>query len=159
MVKDKTDTCFCGIAKPYEVCCGKFHNHTSIAETAEELMRSRYSAFCTNNINYLIETHHPSKRTLDQEEELKQSLNITWLKLDILSKEKGMKIDNKGTVEFAAYYSSEKNYYKLQEKSYFIKENGRWYYLDGKLSPNTTISKSDSCWCGSGKKFKRCHGK
>ncbi len=151
--------CPCGNGKQYAECCQKLHNNTNSAETAEELMRSRYSAFCTGNVDYLIATIHPSQRKIDDIDDLLNSINnYTWINLAIISASKGKKSDHKGQVEFIAYYSNGEKTFKLHENSSFIKENGIWFYLDGKISKTKPISKNDQCWCHSGKKFKRCHG-
>jgi SEC-C motif domain protein len=61
-------------------------------------------------------------------------------------------------VEFAAFYKNSK-IEQLHENSKFIYENGQWYYLDGILLDPIKITRNEPCWCGSIKKYKKCHGK
>lgn len=127
-------------------------------------MRSRYSAFVTGNINYLIDTLHPNKRQPQDAELLTQALAQTrWLGLQVRHCEKGLEQDEHGTVEFVATWSEAGQSGFLHECSRFVKQEGRWYYVDGNLYDHTgkTIAKpgrNEPCWCGSGKKFKKCHG-
>ncbi|WP_291460484.1 YchJ family metal-binding protein [Desulfobacula sp.] len=63
-----------------------------------------------------------------------------------------------GYVEFAAFYKSIKEG-QLHESLKFIYENGQWYYLDGVTLDPLKFGRNEKCWCGSMKKFKKCHGK
>jgi SEC-C motif-containing protein len=120
--------------------------------TAEALMRSRYSAYVLKLSDYLAATWHASTRP--------PSLDIgsdttVWLRLSILSAEKGGKGDDEGMVEFAADYQGG----QLHERSRFLKEAGRWFYLDGEMLPSQSaekVGRNDPCPCGSGRKFKKC---
>ena len=69
----------------------------------------------------------------------------------------GMIDDNKGFVEFMAVFESG-GLAQLHERSNFVKESGDWFYLDGTILPPVKPTKGELCWCGSGKKYKRCHG-
>ena len=125
-------------------------------------MRSRYSAFCTKNADYLITSHHPSKRATNDKQELEASFNQSeWLKLTIVSASNGLSEDTEGEVEFIATYRQQDVLSNLRERSRFVKENSQWFYLDGltqETSNSTKRQRNDPCWCGSGKKFKKCHG-
>lgn len=122
-------------------------------------MRSRYTAFTQGNIDYLIATHHPSKRTMSDRQTLQQSIqNTAWLGLTVLATEQGQPEDDTGIVEFVARYQSGAMG-QMHERSRFKKQKGRWFYLDGDLLPPVAPKRNDPCWCGSGKKFKQCHGK
>lgn len=130
------------------------HRGEFMASSAEELMRSRYSAYVLKHSDYLTATWHSSTRpaSLDISGD-----DIPWQRLVILSIEKGGSDDNEGVVEFAADYRGG----QLHERSRFVKEKGRWFYLDGDiLSPFTAakIGRNDPCPCGSGKKYKKCCG-
>ncbi len=118
-------------------------------------MRSRYSAFCVGNAAYLCGTHHPSQHDGDISS-LQSSINDTkWLGLIVVGAES--KADT-GTVEFSAFYEDGKNHFsQLHEKSNFVREDNHWYYLDGELLPPLKLGRNDLCFCGSGKKVKRCH--
>ena len=127
-------------------------------ETAEKLMRSRYTAFDRGNIDYLIATRHPDRRKLNNYRQLTKSFNNTqWLGLTIIDTQKGKKNDATGYVEFEAiYWVNEPG--QLHERSKFVKIDGQWFYVDGEILPGTIPKRNEPCWCGSGKKYKQCHG-
>lgn len=132
-------------------------------------MRSRYSAFHEGKIDYLIATLHPSKRQATDRESLARTVSTTtWTGLRILAVESGTEGEATGQVEFVAFYreggaagphgGATK---QLHERSRFVKEHGRWFYLSGaheNLLPIPKPGRNDPCWCGSGKKLKKCHG-
>ncbi len=121
-------------------------------------MRSRYTAFTQGNIDYLIATHHPTRRTADQRRRLIQSMaDTTWLGLRVLSTERGKEDDREGLVEFIAYYR-DSVLGQIHERSSFVKQKGRWFYVDGDLLSPVFPKRNEPCWCGSGKKYKACHG-
>ncbi len=79
--------CPCGSQRPFLSCCGPYLSGQQTAPTAEALMRSRYTAYTRQNIDYLIATHHPSQRVLGDRATLKQSMQkTTWLGLTILNR-------------------------------------------------------------------------
>jgi SEC-C motif-containing protein len=121
-------------------------------------MRSRYTAFCQGNIDYLIATLYPAKRQANDVQSLQTTINETdWLGLKVIKAALPKDADNLGFVEFAAFYQRH-GFGQLHELSEFIRENGQWYYLQGKLLAPITLKRNELCWCGSGKKYKRCHG-
>lgn len=129
-----------------------------MAPTAEALMRSRYTAYCKSNVDYLIATRHPSKRKFDDRINLTKSSKTTvWESLTVVKTRQGNRQDTRGQVEFVAVHS-QPEWGQLHERSQFIKENGRWFYIDGERLPPVLPKRSQPCWCGSGRKFKRCHG-
>lgn len=125
-----TNTCFCGFPDDYANCCGKVHANIANATTAEQLMRSRYSAFVLANGNYLMQSHHSSTRPLkDKKAIIKWAKSITWVKLEIIAKTRGNDQDEEGTVTFDAYYYENGKLEVIHEKSVFKKENTHWTYL------------------------------
>lgn len=123
-------------------------------------MRSRYTAYCQGDIDYLVATHHPLKRGVRDRATLSKSVkNTTWLGLTILHTALGTANDSEGVVEFVALYREGSVAKQLHERSRFKQHRGRWFYLDGDHLPPLHPKRSDPCWCGSGKKFKQCHGK
>jgi SEC-C motif-containing protein len=111
-------------------CCGRFladFAHTP-APDAETLMRSRYSAFVLEDADYLLATWHPSHRppTLDFEPGLK------WLGLDV--RDHRVIDATHAEVEFLARSRIGGRAHRLQERSRFVYEDGRWYYADGDIS-------------------------
>lgn len=159
----KNTICPCGSAIALTECCGPLLVGEQNAATAEQLMRSRYSAYVLSNDKYLTNTTHPSRRPQDigQDEQQKPD----WQGLEIVKTVAGKAGDSEGTVEFIARFKVNNRAGKLQEKSRFIKEEGRWYYFDGDVQeappPKTItgkekIGRNEPCPCGSGKKYKRC---
>lgn len=151
--------CPCTSNLPYQSCCQPFHHKDTQASSAEQLMRSRYSAFCLGNIEYLIATLHPDKRKTDDRQTLGQTIRQTqWLGLKI--------IDHKvfrqsATVEFVAFFQDqtvEQKINQLHERSTFIKEDERWFYVSGAFLPPIKLARNYLCFCGSGQKVKKCHG-
>jgi SEC-C motif-containing protein len=100
--------------------------------TAEQLMRSRYSAYCHKLADYLFETHYPSKRPARLLESLATTFqNTKWTELEVLTTRKGKSKDKNGWVEFKAHYLQDGVPGILRENSRFVNEKGRWYYLSG----------------------------
>lgn len=126
-------TCPCGrtTAKgqsvAYRDCCGRFVDHwdTAPAPDAEHLMRSRYTAFVRENALYLRATWHPSQRppALDFEPDAK------WLGLQI--KDFAATGADTAEVEFVARFRVAGRAVRLHERSRFVREDGRWLYVDG----------------------------
>jgi SEC-C motif-containing protein len=111
----------------YEQCCLRWHSGDP-APTAQALMRSRYSAFVLCNEPYLLATWHESKRPSTVEFEPNQK----WLGLTIVDSDAADPIT--AEVEFIARYRiGGGSAARLHERSRFIKEGDRWYYVDGKL--------------------------
>jgi SEC-C motif-containing protein len=126
MSLDPGARCPCGSGDTYADCCGRFHAGTP-APTAEALMRSRFSAFAIGNPEYLLATWHPSTRpaTLELDDDTQ------WRRLDVVRTEAGGPFDDRGVVEFAAHYTADGARGVLRETSRFVREGGRWYYVDG----------------------------
>lgn len=146
--------CFCRSGKEYKHCCAPFHLHTAVPETAEQLMRSRYTAYVLKNIPYIVATTVPSQQTLLETHLLQEwADNTTWLGLEILKTENLTKTQS--AVEFKAIFQGEKEELTHQERSIFVKIENRWYFIDPTVSLPTM---KQPCVCGSGKKFKHCCG-
>jgi SEC-C motif domain protein len=157
--------CYCGSGKSFASCCEAILNGTTIANTAQELMRSRYSAYVTVQTDYLLKTTHASVRKNYVAKNIEDWAKTSdWQKLEIISRTKGGENDERGEVEFKAYYiDPKKNLITHHENSDFVKEDGQWYYLKGIINPvsKSIVSKTnrnDPCPCGSGLKFKKCCG-
>lgn len=95
--------------------------------TAEALMRSRFDAFRRGDRDWLLATWHPSTRPDD----LDLSDNPRWRGLQILDTVDGGVDDATGVVEFRASYVADGELGILQERSRFVREDGRWLYVDG----------------------------
>lgn len=119
-------------------------------------MRSRYSAFCEGNVEYLLQTHLEDTPSPDAEKQIRATTaNTQWLKLEVLNASQS---GNAGVVEFIAFYRDNRGAGQLHERSNFIRKDERWFYVDGSHLPPVKIQRNDPCWCGSGKKFKKCCG-
>ncbi|WP_236778410.1 YchJ family protein [Pseudalgibacter alginicilyticus] len=100
------------------------------AVTAEQLMRSRYSAFVLANGDYLMQSHHSSTRPIKEKKDIvKWAKSVEWIKLEILETSKGYETDSDGTVTFNAYFYKHGKIRVIHEKSIFIKEDNHWTYL------------------------------
>lgn len=122
--------CPCGTGIEYDRCCGVFHKDISKVETAEQLMRSRYTAFVKANGDYLMESHHSKTRPNRQKYEIvRWAMSVKWLKLEIENVIAGQLSDEEGEVIFNAFYMERFQNKCLHEHSKFIKENGHWVYL------------------------------
>lgn len=121
-------SCPCGRAAKYEQCCGVYHANVA-APTPEALMRSRYSAYVLGLTDYLAATWHASTRPTDLD--LSDDAAVKWLglKLDFANEQA-----DQGEVHFVARYKAGGKAHRLSEKSRFVRENGRWFYLDGELA-------------------------
>lgn len=119
--------CPCGLPQPYDSCCGRFHRGAA-APTAALLMRSRYTAFAVGDEAYLLQTWHPSTRP----RRLRLDPDDRWTRLEILASDGGGLLDSAGTVEFRAHRSHRGRDDVLHEHSRFVREDGRWSYVDGR---------------------------
>jgi len=150
--------CYCLSDKPFSNCCQPTIEGKQSAQTCEQLMRSRYSAFCANESAYLINTHWPVD--VNNLTEIQSTIDSTiWLGLRIIdSQETNGHSEGKsfGTVEFVAFYD-DNGVKQLHEKSNFRKINDHWFYLDGIQLPPVKLARNEPCFCGSGKKYKKCH--
>jgi SEC-C motif-containing protein len=131
----RKDPCPCG-GGVYADCCEPFHLGQSLPATAEQLMRSRYSAFSRNLIDYLIETHPSPEPLAERRQALKASnRGVRWTQLRISAREAGGEGDLSGRVSFEAQYRQAGQTHVLRECSRFGREGGvlegRWLYLDG----------------------------
>ncbi len=126
---DTLTPCPCGNNAGYARCCGPLHDG-AVAQTAEMLMRSRYSAYVLKREDYLLATWHPSTRPANLKLASQQP-SPTWLGLDVKRHEHD---GEHATVEFIARlrYGGGKAQ-RMHEISRFVREQGCWYYLDGRF--------------------------
>lgn len=114
--------CPCGSGESYDACCGPIVRNERWADTADELMRSRYTAYALGDVDHLFRTWHPATRP----DELDQLAPMEWTRLEILDVVAGGPTDEHGVVEFRATHSGG----VLHERSRFMRRAGRWVYLD-----------------------------
>lgn len=124
MKKPAITTCPCGGAD-YAKCCKPFHDGTP-APGAEQLMRSRYSAYVLGLMPYIHVTWHASTRPALSE--LTHDTALRWLGLEV--KQTGGN-EQEAQVEFVARSKIDGRAHRLHEVSRFVREDGRWFYVDG----------------------------
>jgi SEC-C motif-containing protein len=156
--------CYCGEAKPFSDCCEPIIKGEKPAQTAEQLMRSRYSAYVVVDVKYLIATTYPTQQKNFDEADIRAwAVANQWQKLEVIATKKGKFNEEDGEVVFKAFYIDDEGISQIHhEKSSFVKENGKWYYLSGIINPKNTVqaqNRNDFCACGSGKKNRKCCGK
>jgi len=160
--EDMTETlCCCNSGKKSEVCCGPYLSGQAIPATPEQLMRSRYAAFFHKNIDYIIATRDPDHRQENDRQVLADTCNTTrWLGLVVMKTDASQLAQGVGFVEFAAFYDQGHGqiHDQIHEKARFVKKEGRWVYCDGQQLAPMVWGRNQPCWCGSSKKFKKCHG-
>ena len=158
--------CPCGSGSAYSKCCKPYIDGTLQAPTAEKLMRSRYTAYTKNAIDYILDTHHPDGRDeISRDATEEWAKESEWMGLEILDIIGGAESDDEGTIEFSARYrGSDRAVVTHHERSIFKKTDGRWYFSDAKMinnpqtRENPKVGRNDPCPCGSGKKYKKCCG-
>jgi SEC-C motif domain protein len=119
--------CPCGSERDYAHCCGRFLEGGDRPQSAEQLMRSRYSGFVLCNEPYLLRTWHPQTRP----KQVRLDNDARWLGLSIRHTEAGGADEVSGTVEFVARYKIDGRGHRLHEISEFEKIEGQWYYHSG----------------------------
>jgi len=157
-----SDLCPCCSGISYKKCCEPYISGKEIPPTAEKLMRSRYVAYSQQNNQYILDTWHSSTRP--DIPNPAEDRNVEWIGLKILSTDMGGPDDTKGYVEFRARCRVKGEAGGLDEASEFVKEDGRWFYVDGSTiqpqkNSGSKVGRNDPCPCGSGKKYKKCCGK
>jgi SEC-C motif-containing protein len=116
--------CPCG-GGIYAQCCGRFIDNGETPQTAAQLMRSRYTAYVLRNEPYLKATWHAGTRPA---EVFAQDEDVRWLGLEV---RKHVPAGDEATVEFVARYKVGGRAHRMHEISRFVREDGRWFYLDG----------------------------
>lgn len=129
--------CPCGSTKPYQGCCQIAHKQT-LPATAEQLMRSRFSAFALGSqypamahffADYLCNTWDQQTRP----ESLQLDTNTVWQQLKIVGRKEGKKRHSQGYVTFQAHFLENGQQHYFEEKSFFKKIDGKWFYVEGEI--------------------------
>lgn len=133
---DLTTTCPCGRndargrALPYAACCGRWLDTAAPAPDAESLMRSRYTAFVLERSDYLLASWHSSTRP----QRIDFEPGDKWLGLEVRWQEQADAAH--AQVEFVARQRGRTgSAIRLHERSRFVNEQGRWFYVDGDMLP------------------------
>ncbi len=173
--------CPCGSQKNYDSCCEPIIKGAVSAPTAEVLMRARYSAHVKAEVKFIKDSLAPeARRDFDEAGVREWSKKSEWLGLQVLSVKQGLESDKKGTVEFVATYKVGGKTTEHHEVAQFRKDpsKNQWVFVDGDshtheggqghhhhhepIAPvvraEPKVGRNDVCPCGSGKKYKKCHG-
>lgn len=180
--------CFCGSSETFANCCQPFiteqHGSRIFPKTAEQLMRSRFSAYASGNSQYIYDTYAKTSQVLQTVKDIEEWANAcVWIALQIHNTKPNSHVTTNDSsehfVEFSAFYINDNRLFELQENSRFIREttdeknpqNKQWRYIDGdiiKHSELSDIKRKDLCPCNhyatswsakKGKKYKQCCGK
>ena len=168
--------CFCGSKANFSSCCQPYINKEKHVETAEQLMRSRFSAYAIGNAQYIFDTYAKTSQAEQSVKEIKEwSESCFWIALSIYPLAKTINKTTEQFVEFSAFYVSNNTLCELREKSRFILEeckatsimqtstnnntdtnnmenstSKQWRYIDGDIIAHnelTKIKRNDLCPC------------
>lgn len=153
--------CHCGSTLNFAECCGPIIDGQP-APTAEALMRSRYSAFVTRQLDHIENTHASEIRAdFNRAEAERMAEECEWRGLEIRSAQEN---GNEAEVDFVIRFRRDKKDMVQREIASFRRENGVWLYVNGEVNPKapqrhvSKVGRNDPCPCGSGKKAKQCCG-
>jgi SEC-C motif-containing protein len=160
------DACPCGSQMSYAECCRPLIAGEKRAETAERVMRARYTAYVMREMGYLLTSLHPDHRSdYDEKGSRAWAERTVWHGIEIHNTVKGGPDDREGQVEFTVSFTENGIRQEYRERSTFKKDNGIWYFEAGKTLPPRQVvrtapkaGRNDPCPCGSGRKFKKCCG-
>ncbi len=157
--------CACGSGTGFDACCGPFLEGKRTPATAVELLRSRYTAFCRKDPEYVLRTTHPDQLGgLDQDSVREWAEKATFKALEIYRVDQGTADDDEAWIDFIARYEQEGEEVEHSERAHFVKHEGAWVFDHRKsgtpqLEARDKVGRNDPCPCGSGKKYKKCCGK
>ena len=157
--------CPCGSGFHYGECCEPVIRESRPAETAEQLMRARYSAYDRVETDFLFNSTHPKHRKgYDHKGTREWAERAEWLGLEIVDTKMGSEGDNTGVVEFIARFKEKGVVREHHEMASFKKEEGAWFFTEGSMVKQKPITvqktgRNEPCPCGSGLKHKKCCGK
>ncbi|PCI55836.1 MAG: SecC motif-containing protein [Gammaproteobacteria bacterium] len=161
--------CFCGSNFNFSSCCQPYINKEVQVQTAEQLMRSRFSAYAIGNAQYIYDTYAKSSRAEQSVEDIDDwSKSCLWIALKIYPIANSVNNTTEQLVEFSAFYITNNTLCELREKSRFILEESiatnstvkekatlnsplkQWRYIDGDIiahSELTMIKRNELCPC------------
>jgi SEC-C motif-containing protein len=159
--------CPCGSGRPPSDCCAPYLEGKSSPPTAEALMRARYCAYVAANVDFIERTQAKDTReAFDREATTRWAKDSEWKGLEIVSVEDGGERDTTGVVRFVAQFIQQGKSFRHEEIAEFRKDGGAWLFVEGKLpkgepyvKTGPELGRNDPCHCGSGKKYKKCHGR
>jgi len=170
--------CYCQSGQNFKYCCQPFIQGQQLPVTAEQLMRSRFSAYCDGSdvaLLYVTNSYHPLSQADNSVAEISAFAKAAhFITLQVIDVSDEVPLPESlqqllpqvvvghtlsyGTVHFKVQFIMQDKLHLLEEKSRFIRTDQRWSYLDGTLwdHPAQKLSRNDSCPCQSGKKYKNC---
>lgn len=170
--------CYCQSGRNFIDCCQPFIQGQQLPGTAEQLMRSRFSAYCDGSdvaMQYIANSYHPLSQADNPVAEITSFAKVAhFISLQVIDVREELSLPESlqqqlsefaagdtisyGTVHFKVQFIMQDKLHLLEEKSRFIRTNLQWSYLDGTLfnHPPQKLSRNDSCPCQSGKKYKNC---
>ena len=157
--------CPCGSTAEYATCCEPIITGKVVAETAEKLMRARYTAHEMVAVDFIFDSTHPAHREgYDHKGTRRWAEEADWLGLEIVDTVAGGAGDDEGVVEFIVRYRDKEGIRTYHERGQFKREKNCWYFTEGEMvKPKplfvTKVGRNDPCSCGSGKKYKKCCGR
>jgi SEC-C motif-containing protein len=131
MKKLQTQMCLCGSGKSYALCCQPCHEG-NLVESAEALMRSRYSAYSLGLVDYIIKTTHPGHPDAKRSEDVRRKEIEEFCKTTVFKKLEILDVQE-NTVTFKVFLSMDGKDFSFTEKSTFEKVLGKWLYLSGAI--------------------------
>lgn len=153
--------CPCGSGRDHDACCGPIIQGAT-APSPEALMRSRYSAFVTRQLDYILHTQSAElSREFNREEIERMADECEWQALEVRN---ASQQGDHGEVEFVIRFRYNGQEMAQIERSSFSRIDGRWLYVGGEINPQapprqvSKVGRNDPCPCGSGKKAKKCCG-
>ena len=165
---ENTEPCPCKSGKDFGECCGPIVTGKAKAETAEALMRARYSAYASGEVEFLkTSATKAGLSEFDEETARRWSQTAKWHGLEVVRTEGGGPGDQAGVVEFRAPYSEGGEFCNHHEVARFVRDaDGGWKFDDGEfvgerpvVREEPKVGRNDPCPCGSGKKYKKCCGR
>ena len=157
--------CPCGSGADYVHCCEPVITGIHPAQTAEQLMRARYSSYVGLQMDFIFESTHPDHRAgYDHAGTRAWAEQSTWQGLEIVGVTKGGEADTVGEVEFIARYQEKNVNREHHERAQFNKIESRWFFTEANMVKQkpiiaSKVGRNDPCLCGSGLKYKKCCGK
>ena len=155
--------CPCGSGRSFGECCDPILRRQRRAGTAEELMRSRFTAHALRDYAHLHRTFLSTARLPYQPEREGDAEDLSWTRLVVHSHEISDAKPDMAWVDFSAYYQHDGAEHAIHEKSEFERIEGEWFYTRAIRSgpapiksAHPKIGRNDPCPCGSGKKYKQC---
>ncbi len=155
--------CPCQSGAKYSHCCELLIKGKKQAETHEQLMRARYTAYTQIEMDFIQQTHDPkTNQDIDMQGSREWAETTKWDGLEIIETQQGGVDDEVGSVEFKATFLTDEGPQIHHELSQFHKRDGVWYYSDSSQPSQTVVraspkvGRNDPCPCGSGKKYKKC---